>query len=176
MTLFESTSFSHRWSLNHFAMRFPALSAVSIAMCLTIACSTPPRATPTDGPPGDLVASATRFFDAYGNAVRAGRSDALAGFYAPSGAIRVLNGQRERLTRSAIDSMYRGGWQAPAYFAWENLEYDSLDAERVVVTGFFRWQARGAADTSRFTYAALLQAADSGLAIRFEHETATPAR
>jgi hypothetical protein len=157
-------------------MRFPALFAVGVATCLAIACSTPPRAALTDGPPRDLVASATRFFDAYGKAVREGRSDALAGFYAPSGAVRVLNGHRQRLTRSALDSMYRGGWQAPAHFAWENLEFDSLDAERVVVTGFFRWQARGASDTSRFTYAALLQAADSGLAIRFEHETAVPAR
>ena len=153
-------------------MRFPALSAISLAISMTIACSPPAPATPTDGPPGDLVASATRFFDAYGNAVREGRSDALAGFYVPSGAVRVLNGQRQRLTRSALDSMYRGGWQAPGYFAWENLEFDSLDAERVIVTGFFRWQTRGSADTSRYTYAALLQTADSGLAIRFEHETA----
>ncbi|HUQ83909.1 MAG TPA: hypothetical protein VM076_22355 [Gemmatimonadaceae bacterium] len=157
-------------------MRFSALSCLSLATCLTMACSQPPRATPADGPPANLVASATRFFDAYGKAVREGRADAVAGFYASTGAIRVLNGQRQRLTRAALDSSYRGGWQGPAYFAWESLEFDSLDAERVVVTGYFRWQARGAADTSRFTYAALLQAADSGLAIRFEHETAIAGR
>lgn len=52
------------------------------------------------------------------------------------------------------------------------VEFDSLDTDRVLVTGFFRWQARGAADTSRYTYAALLEAADSGLVIRVEHETA----
>jgi hypothetical protein len=142
-----------------------------IAICVVTACASP-RPETTDGPPADLVASAGRFFDAYGEAVREGRTEALANFYAPSGAVRVLDGQRKRLTRSALDSMYRSGWQAPAFFAWENLEYDSLDTEQVLVTGFFRWQARGAPDTSRYTYAALLQAVDSGLVIRFEHETA----
>jgi len=151
------------------SLRFATVPA--IAMCVATACASP-RPETTDGPPADLVASAGRFFDAYGTAVREGRTEALANFYAPAGAIRVLDGQRKRLTRSALDSVYRSGWQAPAFFAWESLEYDSLDTEQVLVTGFFRWQARGAPDTSRYTYAALLQTVDSGLVIRFEHETA----
>jgi hypothetical protein len=154
-------------------LRFATVSA--IVSCVATACASP-RPETTDGPPADLVASAGRFFDAYGEAVREGRTDALAKFYAPSGVVRVLDGQRKLLTRSALDSVYRSGWQAPAFFAWESLEYDSLDSRQVLVTGFFRWQARGTPDTSRYTYAALLQAVDSGLVIRFEHETAIAGR
>lgn len=144
-------------------------------MCLASACA-PARPAGTDGPPADLVASATRFFEAYGDALRAGRKEALAQFYEPSGTLRVLDGRQQRLSRSALDSVYRGGWQGPAFFAWENLEFDSLDARHVLVTGFFRWQARGIPDTSRYIYAALLQAGDSGLFLRFEHETAVGRR
>ena len=156
-------------------MSVSSVNILGIVVCTAIACS-PPRPERTDGPPADLVASARRFFDAYGDAVRAGRKEALAQFYAPSGAVRVLDGRRQRLTRAALDSIYRGGWQGPASFAWESLEFDSLDTDRVLVTGFFLWQARGASDTSRYTYAALLQAVDSGLVIRFEHETAVGRR
>lgn len=54
----------------------------------------------------------------------------------------------------------------------DNLEFDSLDAPHVLVTGFFRWQGVGAPDTSRYIYASVLEAVDSGFVIRFEHETA----
>jgi hypothetical protein len=152
-------------------MTLRALSALCIVIGLASA-STPSRPARAGGPPADLVTRAARFFEAYGDALRAGRSEALAQFYEPSGTLRVIDGRRRRLTRSALDSVYRGGWQGPAFFAWENLEFDSLDAKHVFVTGFFRWQSRGAPDTSRYIYAAMLQAADTSLVLRFEHETA----
>lgn len=153
-------------------MRLRPLTALAIISAVVSACSPTPESAPADAPPGDLVASATRVFEAYGDAVRGGRPETLARFYAPSGVVRVLDGQRQRMTRAGIDSMYRDGWQAPAFFTWEDLQFDSVDAQQVLVTGFFRWQARTTPDTNRYAYAALLQAADSGLFIRFEHETA----
>ena len=64
----------------------------------------------------------------------------------------------------------------PAFFAWEALAFDSIAPGQVLVTGGFLWQSAGQPDTARFIYAALLEAVDSGLAIRFEHETARPAQ
>jgi hypothetical protein len=43
-----------------------------------------------------------------------------------------------------------------------------------MVTGNLRWQSQGQRDTSRVIYAALLAVVDTGLAIRFEHETVVP--
>jgi hypothetical protein len=62
----------------------------------------------------------------------------------------------------------------PACFAWDSLTFDSLAPGEVIVTGGFRWQSPGQADTLRFIYAALLLAHDSGLGIVFEHETLRP--
>ena len=151
-------------------MTFYSLSALGLVLSLASACA-PTQSAGTDGPPVDLRASAARFYVAYGDAVRAGRGDALAQFYAPTGALRVIDGQARHATRAGLDSVYRGGWQGPAFFAWDSLAFDSVDTEHVLVTGFFRWQTRSAPDTGRYIYAALLQAVDSGLAIRFEHET-----
>lgn len=64
---------------------------------------------------------------------------------------------------------YLNEWAAPQFFAWDSLRFDSLSTSQVLVTGGFRWQAQGQPDTTRFIYAAVLAAVDSGLAIVFEH-------
>jgi len=79
-----------------------------------------------------------------------------------------------RLSRSSIDSIYRTSWQGPAYFEWDSLTFDSLSPSLVLVTGGFRWQAADSRDTTPFIYVSLLEAVDSGLALRFEHETPKP--
>ena len=133
--------------------------------------SQPPH---TDGPPQDLLASAARFYDAYARDLRVGRGRALARYYAPEGALIAFAGHRMRLSRSSIDSIYRTSWQGPVYFAWDSLTFDSLSPSLVLVTGGFRWQAAGSRDTTPFIYVSLLEAVDSGLALRFEHETPNP--
>ena len=128
----------------------------------------------SDGPPPDLIASANRFYDAYAKDLRAGNGGALAQYYAPQGALIVIGGHRMQLTRSNIDSIYRTSWKGPAYFAWDTLSFDSLSPGLVLVNGGFRWQAAGSRDTAQFIYVSLLEAVDSGLALRFEHETPSP--
>lgn len=128
-----------------------------------------------DGSPVDWRASASAFYDAYGSALSTPHREAIASFYHPDGALRVLNGHASRQTRAAIDSSYRGSWSPPTFFAWDALAFDSIAPGEVLVTGGFRWQSAGQPDTTKFVYAALLEVVDSGMAIRFEHETARPA-
>lgn len=115
-------------------------------------------------------------YRAYGEALTTPRPEALSGFYHPEGALIVLNGVATRPTRQQIDARYRTAWTAPAFFAWDSLAFDSIAPGQLMVTGNLRWQSRGQLDTSRVIYAALLVAVDTGLAIRFEHETVVPAR
>jgi len=149
--------------------------SVTLTLLLVMACGSRPEPAILDGPPSDLRASASAFYDAYGSAISTPHREAIASFYHPDGALRVLNGHSSRQTRAAIDSSYRGAWSPPAFFAWEELAFDSIAPGQVLVTGGFLWQGAGQADTAKFVYAALLEAVDSGMAIRFEHETARPA-
>ena len=138
-----------------------------------VACRPHPPA-PADQRSEPLVRSAEQLYDAYVRDVRAERRGSLAGYYDPRGALIVIGGHRQYYSRAAIDSFYRGPWQAPAFFAWDTLAFDSLAPDVVVVTGRFRWLRRGTADTASFIYAALVQPTDSGMFIRMEHETPAP--
>lgn len=144
---------------------------------MAMACTPPRDSAPqrTDAP-ADLKASAAAMYEAYGTALSTPRRDAIGSFYHPDGAIIVFNGQARRQSRADIDSRYRGAWSPPAFFAWEGLTFDSIGPGQVIVNGGFLWQGAGQADTSKFVYAALVEAVDSGMGIRFEHETARPSR
>ena len=150
-----------------------ALTGVGVLVLLSCSSSSGERSA-GDGPPANLKASAERLYTQYEAALKAQRRESIAGFYHVDGAVRVVNGVTSRMSRSQLDSIYRTSWVPPAFFAWEPLSYDSLDAGTVLVTGGFRWTRAGAADTMRYLYAAVLQAVDSGMAIRFEHETIRP--
>ena len=153
-------------------------SVLSTALLL-LACgqaSDADRLLDTDGAPADLRASAAAFYEQYGATLAAHRRDAISKFYHPDGAIVVFNGARTRETREEIHQGYLNGWTPPAYFAWEELVFDSISPGQVIVTGGFRWQGPMQPDTSRYRYASLLVAVDSGMAIVFEHETLRPPR
>jgi hypothetical protein len=158
-------------------VRLPTYARHASACLLLVACiSTPAPSLTLGGPSADLKASTAELYLRYGAALSGRQRGSLARFYHHDGALIVFNGRRLLLTRSAIDSTYGESWAPPEYFAWDDLAYDSIGPGLVVVTGGFRLKSRGRSDTTRFIYAALLEAVDSGMAIRFEHETARPPR
>ena len=147
-----------------------------IFLVLVLACAPQGEELVLDGPPADLKASSRELYAQYESAIRESRREVLASFYHFRGALRVFNGAAERVSRAGLDSAYQSSWVAPTFFAWEDLTFDSLQVGTVLVTGGFKWLSKGATDTSRFLYVAVLQAADSGMAITFEHETLRPPR
>ena len=146
---------------------------LTLAVVYAASCGGPARVTgdPAGRGPDDLRAAAERMYQAYGDALTTPRPEVLGSFYHPDGALIVLNGLARRSTREEIDSRYRTAWTAPAFFAWDSLAFDSIGPGQLMVTGNLRWHSQGQPDTSRVIYAALLVAVDTGLAIRFEHET-----
>src|SRR5881296_2748629 len=123
--------------------RHLAVLAIAAAPAVLSGCDRQPPGS-THRPSSDLLRSAAQFYDAYVSDVRAHRRENLAHYYAPGGALIVIAGQRGFYSRAAIDSVYRGPWRGPVYFAWDTLAFDTLPSNLVLVTGRFRWLAAGA--------------------------------
>ena len=152
-------------------------SVVGLMVLACVGCTRNPHAAGPPAPPvlsAERVAEARALFYNYETALRAGQRDRLASFYAPSGAVIVINGRRQFQTPAQIDSTYRGGWQPPVFFAFDSLAYDALSGGDVLVTGRFRWVRAQQPDTLRVVYLAVLQQTPSGPRIRVEHETVVP--
>ena len=115
-----------------------------------------------------------QFYSAYEAALKAHRRDTLSQFYHPAGALIVLNGRRMALSAAQIDSIYRGSWEGPAFFSFDDLQFHLVSPVQVVVTGGFRWLRPQSADTTRYVYLALVDRGQSGLRIHVEHETERP--
>jgi hypothetical protein len=127
------------------------------------------------GEPRDLIADAEDFFRAYFAAIENGERHQIAGFYAPDTTIRVVNGQRRLMTRPMLDSIYQGeGWYPPAALTSADFILDSISSNEVLATGTLLWIEPSSGDTVPILYAALLATTDSGLVLRFEHETVLP--
>ena len=129
---------------------------------------------PATEPLIDLQAAAAAHYEDYGQALATGQRSVIPGFYHPDGALIVFNGDPRSATQSELRERYEGAWVPPAWFAWEDLRFVSLGADKLIVTGGFRLLTAGEADTTRFIYAAVLVASDSGMGIIFEHETLRP--
>lgn len=144
-------------------------TAILCAVTVVSACST--AADPAEDR-SELSPDAVReWYEAYEAALRAHRADTLAAFYHPEGASIIVNGDRMDLSNAGIDSVYRGDWQGPTYFAFENLAFDPLNRSQVLVTGHFRWLVPEAVDTALVIYLAVVEQTDAGPRIRIEHET-----
>lgn len=144
----------------------------SIVSALALSCASLGYAQQADPP--RAIAGLREFYAAYESALKAHRRDTLARFYHPSGALIVVDGSRMSPTHAGIDSIYRGSWQGPAFFAFDSLHFDAVGPAMVAVTGGFRWLPPQSADTARFIYFALLDRTAGGLRIRVEHETQRP--
>jgi ketosteroid isomerase-like protein len=144
-------------------------SAILCVVTAALACST---AADPAAEGSELSPEAAReLYEAYEAALRARRADTLAAFYHPEGASIIVNGNRMDLSNAGIDSVYRGNWQGPTYFAFEDLDFDQLNRTQVLVTGHFRWLVPEAVDTGRVIYLAVVEQTDVGPRIRVEHET-----
>jgi len=154
------------------AMSIVAMMGVLAAVACTVRPARPSDAT--DAPPADLRAAAESMYTRYSAAIATAQRGAIPAFYHQDGALVVFNGESRKMSREALRERYTTAWVPPQYFAWEDLEFAPVSATQVLVTGGFRWQTPAQPDTSRFIYAALLVATDSGLAIVFEHETLRP--
>src|SRR5687768_1867143 len=141
-------------------------------LALVLCCVSPISAQDRQGP--QSTDDVRQFYSAYEAALKSHRRDTLSQFYHPAGALIVLNGGRMALSHARIDSTYRGAWEGPAFFSFDDLQFHVMSPVQIVVTGGFRWLRPQSADTTRYVYLALVDRGPTGLRIRVEHETERP--
>jgi hypothetical protein len=79
-------------------------------------------------------------------------------------------------THQAIAAFYAGPqWRPPRAFAWQNLRYEPVGRDAVLVVGRFIWTP-GSGEPVTASYSALLVRQGRQLRIRLEHESAATPR
>jgi hypothetical protein len=152
----------------------PARRLSCLLLFLTTSCggAPPPAEAPTASSDA-LVREARAFMESYAADLRAGAREALVARYDPRGAYFVGNGEKSLLSTQAIHDLYFGRWGPPATFEWQDLSYEAVGPDAVIVTGKFAWGAGGGRPVT-LSYTGLLERRDGRLRIRLEDESAAP--
>ncbi len=146
------------------------------AFLALFALAAPLAAQPAEYEP-PIVAEARAFMVTYAEALRAGDRAGIAGRYDRTGAFSLGNGRKSFETHAQIVAQYAGpDWQAPYRFEWQDLSYEPLGPDAVVIAGRFAWTPREGAEPVIYSYTALLRRQDGALRIRLEDESTRPPR
>jgi hypothetical protein len=125
-----------------------------------VACKDPSETT--------ILDLAHFFMDTYAEDVLAGDRNAVSNRYSRQGAIFVGGEYKELLSFESVASRYAAAWKPPASFRWQDLGFEKLGEQTVLVTGgIAQSDTPGAATVSR-SYAAVLVMEDGELRIRME--------
>jgi hypothetical protein len=79
-----------------------------------------------------------------------------------------------QLTHAGVDSLYKGPWEGPLFFAFDSLHWQPIEPSHVLVTGVFEWLPPESPDTGKYIYLSVLERTATGLRILVEHETIEP--
>ena len=120
-----------------------------------------------------IVAEARAFMDGYGDDLRAGNREGVAGRYDPGGAWIVHHGDVMAVTHEQVLHRYRTAWSPPAAFEWRDLVFVPSGPDIVSVIGKFDWTPVEG-ETERLSYHGLLVRSADGFRIRIEHENPIP--
>jgi len=115
---------------------------------------------------------ARRFMREYREDLRNHDRAAIAARYDRDGATVVFNGERMVRNFEEIAARYRDQWVGPASFDWQNLAFEALGPDSVIVTGEFDWGAPEGIE--RYSYSGVLQRQEGELRIRLEVESILP--
>ena len=116
------------------------------------------------------------FMDTYAEDLAAGDRKAVAGRYSRQGAIFIGGEYKELLSFERLSTHYATAWKPPATFRWQNLGFEQLGEQAVMVTGgFARSDEAGAEPVSR-SYAVILVMEDGELRIRMEDNAPRPTK
>lgn len=149
-----------------------------IAAFLALVTFTAPLvAQPAERRESPVVTEARAFMASYAEALRAGDRAGIAGRYDRTGAYVLGNGRKTFESHAQIVALYAGpDWQAPHRFEWQDLSYEPLGPDAVVIAGRFAWTPREGAEPFIYSYTALLRRQEGVLRIRLEDESTRPPR
>jgi hypothetical protein len=124
----------------------------------------------------ETVIEAEAFMAAYADDLRRGHRAAIAARYDHRGVYVMGRGRKILSSRAETAAYYAGpGWQPPAAFEWQGLEYEPIGEYAVAVVGQFLWTPAAGAAPLTYSYTALLVRQDGALRIRIEDENPAPA-
>ena len=114
-----------------------------------------------------LEIEARSFMQDYATALRAHDYEALPTFYDRAGTY----GSGGLESWESIRASYgEGRWRGPSTFQWDDLSYEVVGSDAVMVSGWFLCGAEPTMQPGRMIYSALLLRRDGEFRIRREHE------
>lgn len=138
---------------------------------LCLACSAPAQFDPAA-----VEQEAQAFMVGYAENLRAHDAAAIADRYDRNGAYFLGHGRKELRAHDAILAQYRDAWTGPAAFEWEDLSYEVITGDAVVVAGRGLWTADASSAPITLSYTGLLLRQGGELRIRLEDESIDPAQ
>lgn len=153
--------------------------AAALALSLLSACnfsfSGQQAAQQQEAPAQTIEAEARQFMAEYAADLQRGDRLALAERYHADGVYMVGEGDKSLMTKEQITQLYLGDWNPPAAFSWEDLSYEPISADAVLVIGRFHWTLPNQEQPLNFSYSGLLRRDATGaLRIRMEDESTRP--
>jgi hypothetical protein len=126
--------------------------------------------SPSSAPahPG-AFADVQSFMDAYGNDLRNGDREAVAGRYDRRGAYFLGNGKKQLRSFDEIRQRYLQTWRPPLSFSWRDLSFERAGDNAVLVVGLLDWGTPEGQIT--FSYTGLLLRDGKSFKIRLEDES-----
>jgi len=127
-----------------------------------------PKVACTDPAATDILDLAHFFMDTYAEDVSAGDRKALANRYSRRGTIFIGGEWKEELTFDKLSREYATSWKPPVAFRWQDLAFEKLGDQSVLVTGGVARSDKPGAESTSHSYAVLLVKEDGALRIRME--------
>jgi Domain of unknown function (DUF4440) len=120
--------------------------------------------------PSNIEQEARQFMASYTAELRAHDFEAVVARYHRQGVYRIGHGRKRFVTHDSIAQLYRARGSGPASLELNDVSYEVLSANAVVVIGTFRWmQTKDEGQIGSFT--SLLVRQDGKLRIRLEDES-----
>ena len=122
-----------------------------------------------------VVAEAEEFMRTYASDLLGGRRAAIGARYDRRGAYLVGEGAKRFAPYDSIVALYASArWSPPVSFEWQDLSYEAVGRDAVVVVGKLLWGFASDKPPIAVSYTALLRRQDGQLRIRVEDESAAP--
>ncbi len=149
-------------------MRFSRNTALLILLSLASACGQQESFAAAE-----LEAEARSFMEAYAQDIRNRDAEAVAARYNRSGAYRMGQGRKQFNSFDSIRAGYLERWlgQGPSTFEWQDLSFEVLSSDAVLVAGRFMWGRGDSLAPLNFSYTGVLTRQDGELRIRLEDES-----
>lgn len=127
-----------------------------------------PKVACADPAATDIIDLAHFFMDTFAEDVNSGDRKALANRYSRRGTIFIGGESKEELGFDRLSREYATSWKPPATFRWQNLAFEKLGEQAILVTGGIARSDKAGSETSSQSYAVLLVKEDGELRIRME--------